>query len=467
MSSRQLKLPRLTLFTGGPECSLCEVAKQDLHQVQRNESEQQAPFVLNYYNIRKLEGEDPDSAYDRQTWRRLYQYDIPVLHLSQDDSFDSLAGRIGKGGRVMKHRIDKQKLELLVKEWTHALNPELPQEDRAYDYAPTSPTCRSLNILGETNVLATPVQNETVNSPGSLLNHLLPAKACFNCLSPDHSLAACPFRRDGATISANRQAFQAATSTGSSSSSYHRLSDLRNNPLLPENAQSERQRFLSFHDRFRPRTVSNDLRLALGLAPRGQSFTTEELPWMSRIAREGYPSGWTWIDGEQDPHSLSRRVIEQRRQGEHDWTLEEIDLLEVYEQDEVDSPRSEVIEPGEDQIRRSPEPSLPTESPPPLPPGPPPPLPPGPPPPPPPREPPPLPLARIHRQVQYETSLFSSSEHFLSFSPTRYYLSLNREMPEMPAFLEHERNGIVQGRDGHDRDGEEEMDFGGDSSEEE
>ena len=38
MSSRiaqKLKLPRLTLFTGGPECSLCEVAKQDLKQVQQ------------------------------------------------------------------------------------------------------------------------------------------------------------------------------------------------------------------------------------------------------------------------------------------------------------------------------------------------------------------------------------------------------------------------------------------------
>ncbi|GAA5994774.1 hypothetical protein JCM5350_007990 [Sporobolomyces pararoseus] len=120
MSSRiaqKLKLPRLTLFTGGPECSLCEVAKQDLRKVQ-----QIAPFELNYYNIRKIPGEDPDLAYDRTTWRRLYQYDIPVLHLSSDDSFDSLAGRVGKGGRVMKHRIDKSKLEQLVKEWTQALN---------------------------------------------------------------------------------------------------------------------------------------------------------------------------------------------------------------------------------------------------------------------------------------------------------------------------------------------------------
>lgn len=54
----------------------------------------------------------------------LPQYDIPVLHLSADDSLDSLAGRKGYGGRVMKHRIDKDKLAQLVREWTEQLNQE-------------------------------------------------------------------------------------------------------------------------------------------------------------------------------------------------------------------------------------------------------------------------------------------------------------------------------------------------------
>ncbi|ORY90708.1 hypothetical protein BCR35DRAFT_261370, partial [Leucosporidium creatinivorum] len=112
--------PHLTLFTGGSECSLCDVAKADLAAVQKR-----APFQLSLYNIRRKEGDDPE-YYDRQAWRRLYQYDIPVLHLSEAEDFDSLAGRtkgkVLKGGRVMKHRIDQEKLVELVQGWTEKLN---------------------------------------------------------------------------------------------------------------------------------------------------------------------------------------------------------------------------------------------------------------------------------------------------------------------------------------------------------
>ncbi|KAM0787929.1 hypothetical protein ACM66B_006134 [Microbotryomycetes sp. NB124-2] len=115
-------LPHLTLFTGGAECSLCEVAKQDLAVVQRV-----APFHLSLYNIRRRDGDDPDE-YNRTAWRRLYQYDIPVLHKGRAEDFEALAGRSNKaaghliGGRIMKHRIDKDKLVTLVKEWTRQLN---------------------------------------------------------------------------------------------------------------------------------------------------------------------------------------------------------------------------------------------------------------------------------------------------------------------------------------------------------
>jgi len=41
-----------------------------------------------------------------------------------------LAGRNGKekGGRVMKHKVDKDKLVKLVKEWTALINPETTKE---------------------------------------------------------------------------------------------------------------------------------------------------------------------------------------------------------------------------------------------------------------------------------------------------------------------------------------------------
>ncbi|WVW83763.1 hypothetical protein I302_105784 [Kwoniella bestiolae CBS 10118] len=42
-----IRLPRLTLFTGGKECSLCEVAKQDLAKLRRS-----TPFELDLWNIR-------------------------------------------------------------------------------------------------------------------------------------------------------------------------------------------------------------------------------------------------------------------------------------------------------------------------------------------------------------------------------------------------------------------------------
>ncbi|KAK1924143.1 hypothetical protein DB88DRAFT_472707 [Papiliotrema laurentii] len=62
-------LPRLTLYTGGKECSLCEVFKDGLAVVKRTH-----PFDLEYWNIR----DPPPGVEEREAkkWRRLYQYDI-------------------------------------------------------------------------------------------------------------------------------------------------------------------------------------------------------------------------------------------------------------------------------------------------------------------------------------------------------------------------------------------------------
>lgn len=117
-ATRLKKLPHLTLFTGGSECTLCTVAKEDLADVQRVQ-----PFHLSLYNIRRQPDDTPTQFYERQTWRRLYQYEIPALHLGQPADFDNLAGRGNlKGGRIMRHRIDKEKLVAHLKEWTAQLN---------------------------------------------------------------------------------------------------------------------------------------------------------------------------------------------------------------------------------------------------------------------------------------------------------------------------------------------------------
>ncbi|BGP53308.1 hypothetical protein JCM8202_000078 [Rhodotorula sphaerocarpa] len=126
---RPKRLPTLTLFTSGPQCSLCDIAKADLAAVQRNQ-----PFQLRLYDIRRqpADPEDPEE-YERTAWRRLYQYDVPVLHYSADDSLESLAGRRGRGGRIMKHRIDKEKLAALVKTWTQELNQNETEAEAAAD----------------------------------------------------------------------------------------------------------------------------------------------------------------------------------------------------------------------------------------------------------------------------------------------------------------------------------------------
>lgn len=60
----------------------------------------------------------------------MYQYEIPVLRWSEDDSFEALSGRTGKGGQVMRHRIDKDKLVGLIQKWTAEMNPSSTSEVR-------------------------------------------------------------------------------------------------------------------------------------------------------------------------------------------------------------------------------------------------------------------------------------------------------------------------------------------------
>ncbi|WFD36559.1 hypothetical protein MCUN1_003442 [Malassezia cuniculi] len=67
------RVPHLTLFTG-PQCSLCDDAKEALAEVRES-----VPFTFATYNIR--DDASPQVAY----WRRKYQYDIPVLHVRWDD----------------------------------------------------------------------------------------------------------------------------------------------------------------------------------------------------------------------------------------------------------------------------------------------------------------------------------------------------------------------------------------------
>ncbi|KLT39846.1 hypothetical protein CC85DRAFT_288103 [Cutaneotrichosporon oleaginosum] len=63
------RLPRLTLFTGGKECGLCEVAKANLVAVRHTH-----PFEIKVWNIREPPADV--GAEDVHKWRRAYQYEI-------------------------------------------------------------------------------------------------------------------------------------------------------------------------------------------------------------------------------------------------------------------------------------------------------------------------------------------------------------------------------------------------------
>lgn len=107
IKNQQHGLPRLTLLTGGPECSLCEVAFDRLLELQHGEEKDSSPekrFELERVNIR-ANRTDPFL----KKARRLWQYDIPVLLLD--------------GQYAMKHRIDEAKLATLLEAQPSAAPP--------------------------------------------------------------------------------------------------------------------------------------------------------------------------------------------------------------------------------------------------------------------------------------------------------------------------------------------------------
>ncbi|GAA5830584.1 hypothetical protein JCM11251_002521 [Rhodosporidiobolus azoricus] len=545
------RLPSLTLFTGN-HCSLCGVAKDALEEVR-----QKAPFHLSYYNISRPVGEDPDE-YNRTAWRRLYQYDIPVLHLHPpgDTSIEGLSGKKGYGGRVAKHRIHKDKLEKLVKEWTAQLNQEnspLPSapppappseivvdvaqnstapsaalerscspsdasDDEpplflvtaspsaivddshyasfglgfSYDYHAPSPPASAqrasdfsaaLLVLGERCSPSPPLASSAATpGPGSNLNHLWPSRSCFNCLDPSHSLGACPFRHDPDTIAVNRERYRAQrnslslfarTRGASGTSTPQRLAEAT---PASQSEPTERSRFLSYLERFRPGVVSRDLQVALGMGGDKAEYETQEWPWMWRIRENGYPRGWSWVEGETDPFELMRVRIVSHAVGDGGddgiSDLDDVELLEIYGEpsspsptsSSLPSPTSAAICPDPPPLRPLPKtpppPPTPELPPPPSPPPPPPPN--GSPPPPPPDPPPPLPSepppplppqSRVHL-VDYRTVLFDSRTHWVAFSPTDYYASFNRPVPPPRVAAD---GGVEKSLRGEDVEGKQEV----------
>ncbi|GAA5997131.1 Mgp12p [Rhodotorula paludigena] len=507
MPPRSQRLPTLTLFGKTKNCSLCDVAKADLEDVRKV-----VPFHWNFYDIAK-QGPDDDLEYERTAWRRLYQYDIPVLHLSADDSLDSLAGRKGYGGRVMKHRIDKDKLAQLVREWTEKLNQEKapkqqimnrsltvtpaakrsapeqttsecrkrvrtasPEPSRprsaspplyletaspsaivddshyasfglgfSYDYFSSSLSSH-LPILGEARTPSPPPSD--VAAPTNL-NHLIPPRTCFNCLSPDHSLQSCPFRHDPISIAAHRASYHAQRASALSSTRATSGSGTPQRLTAGPSAPSARSRALECWARFRPGVVGPELRAAVAGE---RAFETDEWEWVRRIWTFGYPRGWTMEEGGIDPFTRMRERILALTQDEADdeiENLDDVDDLEIYGVGgasalpdsasrtlaaplPIAAPEPAVSPPcASPSASCTPPPPPPAELPPPPPPpsDPPPPPPSSPPPAPPQSAPPPLPLVRL---ADYRTPLFSSSTHFVAPSRAETWEAMHEALARVP-----------------------------------
>ncbi len=84
----------------GTDCQLCDVMRHEI-----TKASQSVPIELATYNIRD------DSLPRVHTWRRRYQYDIPVLHLGdKGGSCDSLR-------RWKSHRMENRRADT-VEVWT-------------------------------------------------------------------------------------------------------------------------------------------------------------------------------------------------------------------------------------------------------------------------------------------------------------------------------------------------------------
>lgn len=114
-----------------------------------------------------------------------------------------------------------------------------------------------------------------------------PVNLCFNCGSPDHSVPACPFRRDKELISLSRQYFNF----------YKELRGAVDHPRIYL-AEGWRQQRLEWLNTFQPGQIKGPLlREAIGFG---------EGEWLRNIATWGYPPGWISV---LDPRDKVRARI--------------------------------------------------------------------------------------------------------------------------------------------------------------
>ncbi|KAG6026453.1 hypothetical protein E4U41_001263 [Claviceps citrina] len=95
VSQRLMQACRITLFTR-ENCSLCTQAKRVLSDVRH-----QRPFAYNEVNLAL-----PES----NPWRELYDFDIPVIHISKSSATEEQVSTAGKAVKLM-HRFTTDQVQ--------------------------------------------------------------------------------------------------------------------------------------------------------------------------------------------------------------------------------------------------------------------------------------------------------------------------------------------------------------------
>ncbi|KJZ76601.1 hypothetical protein HIM_03937 [Hirsutella minnesotensis 3608] len=99
-SRRLLQACRITLFTRD-NCGLCTAAKDVLSTVQAKR-----PFELQQVDL---------SLSKSKPWRDVYDFDIPVIHVSKATAKEEQVGSVGKAVKLM-HRFTPEQVEAKMDE---------------------------------------------------------------------------------------------------------------------------------------------------------------------------------------------------------------------------------------------------------------------------------------------------------------------------------------------------------------
>ncbi|KIR74415.1 hypothetical protein I310_02022 [Cryptococcus deuterogattii CA1014] len=283
-----LPLPRLTLYTGGKECSLCEVAKEQLALLRKTH-----PFHLTYFNIRAPPQDvDPREA---KKWRRLYHARRMERAKAKGAGGDE---RDGRGKQAVEHQVKKR-----FEAYRSVLR--FPSLQTAQDTTLT--TCNQIppnppwrTALGRTFFhLPSPVGEYTQHE-----RNKAEEDECWNCLQQGHSLAQCPYPRDQLQINHSRELFFYARDNLPPPWTERYLHDYLNMRVTVQ----EKERRLKLLETFRPGEVGKELDQAARMMvddsdsdemlvgevqTTPQKWDKGEYEWIRNIARWGYPPGWT------------------------------------------------------------------------------------------------------------------------------------------------------------------------------